>query len=68
MKKSINKLSLNKSTISNLSNSDLGQIQGGATGKCVPKLTNPCGTLACSTVCPTNGCSVACASAWCTIK
>ncbi|MBL0095991.1 MAG: class I lanthipeptide [Bacteroidetes bacterium] len=36
MKKSINKLCLNKTTISNLSQSDLGQINGGN------KQTRPC--------------------------
>ncbi len=46
MKKSINKLSLNKSTISNLSNSDLGQIQGGLKSNgCINTWT-----------CPTVGC------------
>ncbi|MBK9319168.1 MAG: class I lanthipeptide [Bacteroidetes bacterium] len=49
MKKSINKLSLNKSTISNLSKSELSNINGGAqTSKCNPR------TYACFTrlTCP----------------
>ncbi|MBK7886724.1 MAG: class I lanthipeptide [Bacteroidetes bacterium] len=66
MKKTINKLSLNKSTISNLSHSALDQINGGAkTAKCIPNLTNPCGTLACSAGCPTG---IGCPSMMCTIK
>ena len=54
MKKHINKLSLNKSTISNLSHSVQEQISGGAlTAKCIPNLTTPCDTLVCSAGCPT---------------
>ncbi|MBL0096012.1 MAG: class I lanthipeptide [Bacteroidetes bacterium] len=52
MKKSINKLSLSKSTISNLSHSDLGQIQGGVkSNSCINTWT--CPTVSCSVWCPT---------------
>lgn len=57
MKKSFNKLSLNKSTISNLNNSDLGQIVGGVkSNACLPN-TFTCAAGPCGAV-----------SHWCTIK
>ncbi|MBK7886723.1 MAG: class I lanthipeptide [Bacteroidetes bacterium] len=56
MKKSINKLSLNKSTISNLSHSDLSNINGGAKSNgCLPPTFACPSKWSCASVhvCPT---------------
>ncbi len=64
MKKSFHKLSLNKITISNLSNYDLNQVNGGAGGKksaapviCMPPLTKNCPSTAPAT-CSACNCTV----------
>ncbi len=60
MKKPINKLSLNKSTISNLNNNDLGHINGGVGSKkgCIPN----------SWTCPSVGCTAWCPTIICNLK
>ncbi|MBK9399757.1 MAG: class I lanthipeptide [Bacteroidetes bacterium] len=60
MKKSINKLCLNKTTISNLSQSDLGQINGGN------KQTRPCAPPPTFKNCPSFGMGT-CSACNCTI-
>jgi len=60
MKKPINKLSLNKVTISNLNNSELERVIGAVGTKkgCLPN----------TFTCPSAGCTVWCPTVVCTIK